>query len=554
MYITEILASNTSYPNSDGRCCDYIELYNSAEYPLDLSGFQLGDVSGKSRYMFPAGTVIQPGDCLAVYCDKTVDGTSYAPFEINRAGGETFYLIAKNSAVVDEVTTICVDVDQSMVLQEDGQWQVSFFPTPGQANRTAPVENWDIYNPAVSPVRISEFSTAETGYLPQYHIRCDWIELYNPGTETADLSGFSISDDLDVPDMHKLKSGTLAPGETVVLLLSDEEGIAEPGFEQAMFTLDVQEDQLFLFDAAGNLLDYVHLKDIPLGHSYGRREDAGGFCYMQPSPQNPNSAGYRQISSMPVSSYVPGVYSQEDGFSLTLEAEGTIYYSADGSVPDASSIRYEAPLKIDRTTVIRAVAVEEGKMASDVYTATFIVGDSHELPVVSLVTDPEGLWGKDGIYRNGAIWVKETQLPAHLSYNGKDGSFAINCATNLHGATTVEFFDKKTFAVRFQDRFDGPLHYDVFEDGEVTDFSSLLIRTAHESQVSSQMHDALIGYIASQCSDTVLSQKYKYVLLYLNGEYWGLYALRERHSPEHYASYMHESAEDVQIVRFMIDE
>lgn len=860
VYITEILASNTGYPNSGGRCCDYIELYNSADHPVDLSGFQLGDVSGKSRYAFPAGTVLQAGEYLAVYCDKTADDPAYAPFEINRAGGESFFLIARNSAIVGSVTTVPLDIDQAMTVQEDGSWVVSQYATPGYANRSVAPDRREVFNPKVSSVCISEISSGETGYLGNYGVRCDWIELHNTGSQAADisgfilsdnpgndkyifpqgtaiapggylvvnctdlvsdpsvapfklsreyeetvvlkdsagliahivrsapqstgsltrtgdgvweasremspgyenspegcaafrretgseagavritevmaagqlvlpdefgdfpdwvelhnttdrcidlsgwclsddpadpakwtipslvlepgqrqvifcsgrdtaesgqlhtgfslsaggesltlsarpgnvvdsvsfpasedhcayifspeeqavktdtptpgypndpdgydafcgaavpagplaiwevmtsndhylpqllgqcydwvelrnisgspidLSGFSISDDLDIPGMHKLKGGTLAPGETVVLILSREENIAASGFEQAMLSLDAKEDQLFLFDEAGKLLDYVHLKDIPLGLSYGRSEGSGGFFHMEPSPQNPNFAGYRQISGPVAASHVPGVYSREDGFSVTLEADGAIYYTTDGSVPSASSTPYRDTLQISQNTVLRAVSIEKGKLAGPVYTATFIVGDTHDLPVVSLVTDPEGLWGKDGIYRNGAIWVKQTRLPAHLSYCGEDGSFAINCAVNLHGATTVEFFDKKTFAVRFQDRYDGPLHYDVFEDGEVTDFSSLLIRTAHESQVSSQMHDALIGYIASQSSDTVLSQKYKYVALYLNGEYWGLYALRERHSPEHYASYMQEPAEKVQIVRFMIDE
>jgi hypothetical protein len=200
------------------------------------------------------------------------------------------------------------------------------------------------------------------------------------------------------------------------------------------------------------------------------------------------------------------------------------------------------------------MAQEEGKVPSEIYTATFIVGQHHDLPVVSLVTDPDHLWGPNGMYKNGEISVKEIREPAHLSDTGEDGSFAINCMTNMHGVSTVTAFNKKTFAVRFYDWLDGPLHYDVFEDGEVTDFRSLIIRTSHESTVSTQMHDAFISHVASQVSDSVLTQKYKYVVLYLNGEYWGIYAIRERHSPEHYASYRQVPPETVEVVRYMIDE
>ena len=860
VYMTEVLASNTTYPNADGRCSDYIEIYNSADYPVDLSGYQLGDIAGKNRYIFQVGTVLQSGEYLVVYCDKSVEDGTYAPFEISRAGAESFYLIAKNKAIVDSVTTVAMDVDQSMVRQADGQWALSDAVTPGRDNQQIDVSGGNVYNANVSAVRISEFSSANTGYLAAYNMPCDWVELYNTAQTPVDISGFTLSDnvgnnkhtfpegtvipaesymvvsctdqvadanvaafglsgtreetvvlknasgmiaeivyslpmeagsmalqedgswamteltsagyentqagyeaylqqigamegavriselmaadqlvlsdsydtfsdwvelhnttdqqidlagwclsdvpaepqkwiipnlvlepderavifcsgrgvalekelhaefslsaagesltlrsyagntvdvvnypeakdhtafifeadgqtvetdcptpgypndeagyeafcsamvpegplaiwevmtsndsympqnlgecydwvelrntsdapldltgysltdDLDMPQKHVFSDITLQAGESLIVILTEETGMVKDSYEHALFALDAQEDQLFLFDSEGSLLDFVHLEDIPLGSSYGRSEESGGFYYMEPSPKNPNIAGYRLISSAIVSSYVPGVYTQEDGFSVTLEAEGTIYYTTDGSVPDSSSKQYTDPLQIDETMVLRAASIEEGKMVSDIYTATFIVGDVHDLPVVSLVTDPAGLWGYNGVYRNGDMSVREIQLPAHVSYSGPDGSFAINCATNLHGATTVRAFDKKSFAVRFQDSYDGPLHYDVFEDGEVTTFSSLILRTSHESSVSTQMHDAMIGYIASQGSDKVLSQKYKYVALYLNGEYWGLYAIRERHSEEHYASYMNEPAEGVQIVRYMIDE
>ncbi len=855
--ISEVLASNTSYPNSSGRCSDYIEIYNQADYPVDLSGFQLGDISGKARYIFQSGTVIQPHTYLLIYCDKTVDDPFYAPFEISRAGNEDFYLISKDKAIVDSVTTLAMDVDESMIIQPDGKWMLSASATPGTANSNTGIPNGNIYNSSVSPLRISEFSTADTTYLSEYGILCDWIELCNTSHEPLDISGYIltdnvgndkyffpsgstvppggyvvvncsdrikadglapfglsknnvetlvlknpsgmiiemvsteiplcgtmalgedgvwavsssaspgyenttagcekflsdigakegsiriselmaaeqyfiadkngefsdwveiynttdepislggwalsddptdpmkwifpqatigpkeylvifcsgrgssvpgeihaefalsaggeslylssyagnivdsivyseakehtslvfedgnqaitsnhptpaypntkegyeafcaaslpcgpiaiwevmtsnnkylpqrlgqcfdwvelknisnspvnlsdyyISDDCDVHDMHALPDVTLAPGHSHIVILTDDSSMVNTGYDYAAINLDAQEDQLFLYDKNAFLVDFVYLNDVPRNCSYGRSEDSGGFGYMEPSPGIPNYAGCRLISLEPVSSYVPGVYSQEGSFTVELKATGDIYYTTDGSIPSAESNKYENALQLDKTTVLRAVSIEEGKLKSDVYTATFIVGDHHELPVVSLVAEPSSLWGPYGIYKNNDISVKEIQVPAHVSYSGEDGSFALDCAMNLHGATTVTHFNKKSFAVRFLDSYDGPLHYDVFGDGEVTSFSSLIIRNSIESSFSSQMHDAMIGYIASQCSDTVLSQKYKYVSLYLNGEYWGLYALRERHSQEHFASYMNVPAEEVEIVRYM---
>ena len=858
VYISEVVASNTGYPNAQGRCSDFIEICNSADYPVDLSGFQLGDIEGKTRYGFASGTVIGPGEYLCVYCDKAAQDETYAPFEISRAGNEVFYLIAKNGAVVDQVQTLALDTDQAMVRMEDRGWDVSQVVTPGAANDVVSAGYRDIYNSGISPVRITELSSGRSGYLAQYRMPCDWVELHNTSAEAADISGFilsdnvgvdkyrfpqgmtlaagaylivpctdqvsapevapfglsrdlaetvvlktpdgriveiietmpmssgsmalssdgswtvtecisagyentehghqeyllktgaqpgsiriseltaaqqlsapdafgqfpdwvelynasqqtvdlsgwyltddpgqtqkwmipslvlkpgqreiifcsgldtqidgqlhtsfglsaggeslslyahggvqvdavnfpaaqdytaftfdngqanqtdtptpgypndqlgyeeysaaqlpqgpiaiwevmtandrylpqqlgncydwvelrnisnqpvdvgsfSLSDDPQVPDMYQLKSRVLQPGEKVTIILSGEPEMARSGYEHADFSLNAREESLLLYDAAGNLLDYVFLNEIPLGTSYGRMDDMGGFFYMAPTPGGNNDAGFRSKSSSVTSTYAPGVYSADSGFTVKLEGKGQIYYTTDGSVPTEKDKRYTEPVEVNETMVLRAVCLEEEKLAGDVYTATFVVGDTHDLPVVSLVTDPEGLWGWGGIYRNGDISVKEIRLPSNVAYSGPDGTFSLDCAMNLHGATTVTAFNKKSFALRFLDSYDGPLHFDVFEDGEVTTFRSLILRTAHENIYSSQMHDVLMAHVANLGSENVITQKYRYVSLYLNGEYWGLYAIRERHSQEHYASYRNVPAETVEINRYMVD-
>ena len=855
VYISEILASNISHPNTDGRCCDFIELYNSADYPIDLSGFQLGDVAGNNRYSFPSGTIIQPDSYLVVYCDKTVDDASYAKFGISRGGGEDIYLIGNNRAVLDKVTTIPTDMDESMVLS-DGQWIVSSTVTPGRSSQDKQTSQV-LHNSSVSPVRITELSSAETGYCEELQLHCDWIELYNPSTETIDISGFcltdnigidkycfpqgtliqpnqylivfcsndissnelapfglsqaggesvvlkdhngmivqivdclaldigqsmvltddlwtvtqacspgyensekghhdylsaigldaknivisevmsstqlhladyqgdfpdwielynksaasislsgwylsddpndpckwqfphlvlapgervvifcsgkdtvqngeihtsfslsssgeslmlsshlgsiadavtfgsseqyhsyifeadgtaitatptpgypnddsgyeafstsrtassplaiweamtsndtylpqalgvcydwvelrntsdveimlsdyAITDDPDVPLQYILPEEELSPGESIVIILSGDESLSNKNYNHAGFSLNAAEDQLLLYKTDGSLVDYVYLQDIPLTYSYGRYDAASGFLYMEPTPGKENTAGIRSVSAMVTSSMPAGVYTDSDRYLITLSAPGEIYYTTDGSEPNIDSAKYESPIEIADTTVLRAAAVEDGKLRSKIFTATFIIDSPHSLPVVSLVTDPDNLWGKDGIYKNGNIDIKEEKRSANVSYSGSDGSFSLDCELSLQGNTSVVKHDKKSFKLRFQNSYDGPLQYDVFEDGEVTVFESLALRTAYEDTYSTQMRDNLLHDIASQCSDVLITQKHKYVVVYLNGEYWGLYAIREAHTESHYASYRNVPAETVSVIKNFI--
>jgi len=555
--ITEI-SNGEQYLLSDGcnGFSDWVEIHNSGDVPVNLAGWSMTDNAADGEaWMFPE-FLVPPDGYAVVFCSGsgTVNGgTIHTDFAL-ASGGETVSLFSSAGTLADEAAFGQAKQNHSFVAEDDGSMTLCECPTPGYTNDEEGYHAFCKADIPTGPLAIWEVMTANDWYLPQTLGECyDWVEILNVSEETVLLSDYCISDDADDPDMHKLPERNLAPGETAVIILSGDTTLSTEKYDHASFALNAAADKLLLYKADGTLLDHVWLEDLPYGMSYGRSAEEGGFFYMQPSPNSPNAQGNRQISAAPVSEVLPGVYTDKDSYIVPLEAAGTIYYTLDGSDPDLDSFLYEEPLNITETTVLRAAAVENGKLISDIYTATFIIGEERSLPVVSLVTDPGNLWGSGGIYQN-FMEIKEESRIANVAYSGDDGSFSIGCEISLHGATTVTAFSKKSFTVRFQDRYDGPLHYDVFEDGEVVDFRSLILRAAHESSVSTHMHDVLMAELAAGACDTVITQKYKYTALYINGEYWGLYAIREHHSPTHYASYMHVPAEGVSMVRFATDE
>ena len=85
----------------------------------------------------------------------------------------------------------------------------------------------------------------------------DWIELYNAGSNAVDLSGFTLTDDVDDPFQWSFPAGTvLGPGE-FLLIWADGNDVSETNALQSNFKLDRDGEQIALFDTNATLLDWV---------------------------------------------------------------------------------------------------------------------------------------------------------------------------------------------------------------------------------------------------------------------------------------------------------
>ena len=129
------------------------------------------------------------------------------------------------------------------------------------------------------------------GYSP------DWIELYNAGTETIDLTGMYLTDNLNNPTRWQFKEGTTIGPKEYLIIWADADG----GENYAAFGLDANGEEIGLFNADGaTLIDSVtYVKQIQ-DVSYGRYPDGGsswnyllsatpGSSNQEPEPESRSS-------------------------------------------------------------------------------------------------------------------------------------------------------------------------------------------------------------------------------------------------------------------------
>ena len=509
LQIREVMSANKStLCDEQGRFPDWIEIQNNGEESAALSGCVL--LCGSARWEL-GEEELESGALRLIFCSAEHTG-----FGISDEG-ETLALLSPGGKELDRVELPPLEADTAWTPEGITCWA-----TPGYPNDRAG------YDAMQEQRGAAELSIGEVVVRDE---NGDWAELWNTGEKPVSLADYRLSDKEKQRDLYPLPEGELLPGERIVLSL-----------DEGPFSLNAGRDQLYLSRADGTLIDYVNLHDLSLGGSMGRLEGRGGFWYFAASsPGKENGAGFRTVAQKPECAEKDGVFENVDRVTVTLSGEGEIRYTTDGSMPTAESALYTEPLQLEETTVIRAASFVEDALPSRALSLSYLINEHHVLPVTSLVCEPKELFGLDGIYDNTAL---ENEIAGALMfYDGEEG-FSLDCGIKPHGATSRLTQPKKTLKVLFRDCYSGELPYDLFHN-DVERFSSILLRAPREEHYSSLQRDALMHRLAAEAFPALPSQAYRYSVLYINGQYWGVYSLREAHSPAHYANHYGRDVDQV---------
>lgn len=541
LVISEFMEKNRAVlRDEDGDFSDWIELYNQSRETVSLSGCTISDKENKTGWALPE-TELEPGQRLLLFASGKDRQGAELHTDFALSGDEGVYLRNEQGTLLSAAACGGCEADVAMALQADGSYEQSLYPTPGYENSRAGYEAFQQSLSCGSPLLINEVVVYNSSTLPQKDEYYDWVELKNVSSQPVLLSDYYLSDHNDQLTKYQLPALSLQPGELWVVLCTTEPLL--PGLmESTGFGLDSGNEQLYLSDSQGQLLDYVSLRDIPYDASYGRQEgESGWFFFASASPGEENTGGGRTLAEKPVSLTRDGVFNNIEGMLVELSASGSIRYTLDGSVPTADSEEYTGPIYIDKTTVIRAVNLEEGALPSRPLSLSFILNEEHSLPVLSLLTDSPGDF--DLMY-NGR--QKGVELPASLSlYDGGEG-FTIGCGVSLNGETSL-VLPKKNMSVRFRDPYgQATLNYDIYGGG-VTEFTNLLLRSGQDFP-RSIIRNELCQELCAQATDKVVNQRSEYCVLYINGVYSGIYSLKEKTNEQLYASLSGVSRDSVTVM------
>ena len=446
----------------------------------------------------------------------------------------------------------------------------------------------------------------------------DWIEFYNPTGSDLSLRDHFLTDDRR--NLRKWKvpgSLSVSPGGYGLLFASgkDRGGLFASTFH-TNFELSESGEYLALVAPDGETILSEFASKYPkqrvgLSYGIGNNENAGTEerYFETPTPRAANGPGRVDLPPRVADtkfSVSRGFYEEPITVEITTETEGAvIYYSTDGSDPSKGSVfvpgnSYTEPLIIDETTVLRARAFKDGIEPTNIDTNTYIFTSSvkrqpddpvgyperweqgqsadyemdpdvvddpaykdeievalKDIPSISVVSDPDTLFGRDGLYLNvtrrpqqgeGADFNYEYGVSAEFLF--ADGeALQIDCGLRSQGGASRNpgSSPKHAMSLRFRNAYGtGKLAFPLLKDSPQTAFNSIQLRarynnTWHHSNSAQQGRAQLMRDQFAR--DTALDMGFEgaghgdYFHFFLNGLYWGIYNVHERMDHTHYAFY-----------------
>lgn len=289
-----------------------------------------------------------------------------------------------------------------------------------------------------------------------------------------------------------------------------------------------------------------------------------------------------QVLAVPNSNHEAGAYTDAISVELSHELPGvSIFYTLNGDEPTVADFLYSGPITLDnragepdvistiptnpalvypfgsysaarattrgwvtpytsgyKINVIRFKAFKPGYAPSKTVTQTFIVdpagADRYSMPIVSVTMDYNDLFSDEsGIYvygnheegnyeQKGPDWERIMSL----EYFNRDGTlgFAQDCRTRIHGGGS-RHAPKKSFRIYAEYEDITNFRYPFFDDTELDKFKRILLKAGGHRPDCFPRDD--LGNMITKGLN-VEQQHFRHVIVFVNGEYWGIHSLKER--------------------------
>lgn len=364
----------------------------------------------------------------------------------------------------------------------------------------------------------------------------DWFELYNAGAAAVDISGWYISNRPGNPMKWQVPPGAVIPAGGHQVFFASKRNTSGGGFYHTNFKLSQNDwDHVVVSDMNGNVIDdfgFTPLDRTKLGHSRGRTTSGAATwsLFNNPTPGAANAGASPEYLVRPTLNPPAGFYSGSVNVTMTGPAGATIRYTLDGTEPTAASTAYTGPIPVNATTVVRAACFDGTSQPSFTETNTYLVNTNHTIPVVSIAGDQllTLLNGNGGIRPYGNL--------EYFSATGQLWDEAVG-EFNEHGQDSWAYGQRGVdYIVRDQTGYNNAINHEIFRTkaGRRDKYQRLILKAAAGDNYDfgpgqpAHIRDMYVQALSQVGELKVDERSYEPAVMYVNGQYWGVYDIREK--------------------------
>lgn len=406
---------------------------------------------------------------------------------------------------------------------------------------------------------INEISCSNrSGLLDAYWEYEDWIEIYNTTGAPVNLGTYYLTDKPNNLSKWQLPNINLAANDHVVFICSDRDLYDGTYFHTNFKITQMREEKIMLSDATLTPIDSFEIAwPTQMDHSHGRLADGLNFWgpFTNPTPNASNIGGYLWYAAKPVFSLAPGFYAGAQSVTITTpEPNAVVRYTTDGSEPNAGDPIAAGPITINTTTTVRAKTFSNDGtiLPSFNETNTYFINVTHTVPTVAVSGDVNFLitgWGVGGekvtaveyFDENGVLqWEQEGEMRRH----GNDSWAFTQRGMRFH--------------TRDQYGYDHKIDHLLFPGKTPrTDFDVIIMKAAgsdnypaHNYLGSAHLRDGWVQTVSQRAGMDLDERTFEHQVTYLNGNYWGVYEMRERIDRDYTYYYYDQSTFDVDMLEY----
>jgi len=416
-------------------------------------------------------------------------------------------------------------------------------------------------------VRINEFlAKNQLSLRDQYGDSADWIELYNPSNVAVDLTEYGLSDNPQDPMKWVFPETTIDPHSHLIVFAT---GRADPNPLEAGLHASWQLDsdgEHILLTAPDGMTTIDAISDFEPQRAdlaYGLSMESNTWVFLEPTPRAINNApSYQGWLAPPIVSHERGFY--DSPFELLVQHDNPDAYlriSFNGQAPNMP-IPNPLMFPVSETRTLNFAAVQPGYKSSPVVTNTYIfLGDVITSPLMNKNITQDSRYAdrlRKGLTDLPTFSITVPELPddyierrASLEILWPDGSpsVQIGCGMARYGGAWTTFA-KKNYKLKFRREYGArklrtPL-FTGFDHGfpVVEEFDTLELRGGSHDMRARGFYMAACFIEDSMLDMGSLNPHGRFVHLYINGQYWGQFHLREQLKDHFLGDYLAGRKED----------